>query len=497
MKQNNSLPAPLRGDNYAIIARGNHAHIYPGKLVQTETLQEMQALQTPGKVVTFLAPSRLMQEAGRTAIGDEPVLAFVSDTHDVRYHTREKLSCILKQHGDDNFSLGAPMLSMSDDTYTEKVREIQNHIRGGDTCQAVLARHFISPITGMDPEKTPLALLYRLLMIRGTYMTALFRTPETSYLYASPERHLTIRDGRATTNPIAGTMKIGDSETFQSRLEQFAFHNEKEAKELAMLLDEGTKIIAEFCPHGEIEGPFLRETGAVIHTEYRISGKVVSGIHVIDALRKTLNAPTLTGSPINQACEIIARLEEVSRGYYGGIFGVYKNSGNIDTAIAIRGAALDHKNSTLTQSAGAGITLDSDACAEAEETKSKSAGVRRVLTNVITEAHPLHLSPTYARVLERRMRILRNTHLNSFLMRKQATLELSPELMGKKVTVINFDDNFAHILGVMIQSLGAEVSVVPYKEYIPSEDILVFGGGPGDINDTGDLKMNRLREILE
>ena len=81
-------------------------------------------------------------------------------------------------------------------------------------------------------------------------------------------------------------------------------------------------------------------------------------------------------------------------------------------------------------------------------------------------------------------------------MRTQETLEPSPELMGKKVTVINFDDNFAHILGVMIQSLGAQVKVVSYKEYEPGEDILVFGGGPGDINDTDDAKMNRLREIL-
>ncbi len=142
---------------------------------------------------------------------------------------------------------------MSDDVYGKKVREIQNHIRNGDICQAVLARHFISPVTGMNPEKTSLGMLQRLLMIRGTYMTALFRTSEASYLYASPERHLTIRDGRATTNPIAGTMKIGRPETFEERLEQFAFRNEKEAKELAMLLDEGTKIIAEFCPHGEIE----------------------------------------------------------------------------------------------------------------------------------------------------------------------------------------------------------------------------------------------------
>lgn len=84
-------------------------------------------------------------------------------------------------------------------------------------------------------------------------MTALFQTEGTSYLYASPERHLTIKNGRATINPIAGTMKIGNPETFEDRLEDFALRDEKEARELAMLLDEGTKIIAEFCPHGEIK----------------------------------------------------------------------------------------------------------------------------------------------------------------------------------------------------------------------------------------------------
>ncbi|MCB9807194.1 hypothetical protein H6768_04915 [Candidatus Peribacteria bacterium] len=63
MKPNNSLPVSLRGENYAIIAKGNHAHIYPGELVKVATLEEMKALQTPGKMVTFLTPSRLMQEA--------------------------------------------------------------------------------------------------------------------------------------------------------------------------------------------------------------------------------------------------------------------------------------------------------------------------------------------------------------------------------------------------------------------------------------------------
>lgn len=49
----------------------------------------------------------------------------------------------------------------------------------------------------------------------------------------------------------------------------------------------------------------------------------------------------------------------------------------------------------------------------------------------------------------------------------------------------------------MIQSLGCEVNVVGYKEYEKQkQDILVFGGGPGNINDMDDPKMNRLREIL-
>ncbi len=58
----------------------------------------------------------------------------------------------------------------------------------------------------------------------------------------------------------------------------------------------------------------------------------------------------------------------------------------------------------------------------------------------------------------------------------------------------------------MMESLGAKVKVEDYDDYrsivdptlpdIRNEDILVFGGGPGDINDVTDEKMNQLREIL-
>jgi 2-amino-4-deoxychorismate synthase len=494
MKQN-TLPSSLRGENYAIIAQGNHARIYPGELVRAATLEEMKSLQTPGKVVTFLTPSSTMREAGREAIGDEPILAFVSKTQDIQYVTKEKLLNMLSMHGDNNFSVWEFIPDVWDERLREKVAKAQDYIRNGDICQVVLARNYSAPIHGLT-ETTPLSALARLLQIRWTYMTALFRTPEHAYAYASPERHLTIRNNRATVNPIAGTMKIGDEETFDERLTEFLMQDEKERQELTMLLDEWTKMIARFCPHGHIKWPFLRETGAVIHTEYIIAGKVVSGTHVIDALRSTLNAPTLTGSPINEAAKIIARLEEITRGYYGWVFGIYRNHGNLDSAIAIRGVHLDFSQETATVTAGAGITQWSQPQKEADETRNKAKGNISVLSGNFQQ-RPAMLHPMQKKRHERAMQLARNEFLSRFHFWEQAKLEPCPELLWKEITILNFEDDFAYILGVMMESLGCKVSVVGYDEYEKqNHDMLVFGGGPGDINDFENPKMNRLREII-
>jgi 2-amino-4-deoxychorismate synthase len=503
MKQN-TLPSSLRGENYAIIAQGNHARIYPGELVRAATIEEMKSLQTPWKVVTFLTPSSTMREAGRESIGEEAILAYVSSSKDVQYVTREKLFKMLTTHGDDNFSLGEFIPNVWDEQYREKVVEAQNHIKNGDICQVVLARNFSAPITGLT-ETTPLAILARLLQIRWTYMTALFRTSDHAYAFASPERHLTIRNNRATVNPIAGTMKIDDEETFDERLTEFLMQDEKERQELTMLLDEGTKMIARFCPHGHIEWPFLRETGAVIHTEYIIAGKIVPRTHAIDALRRTLNAPTLTGSPIHEAAKIIARLEEITRGYYGWVFGVYRNHGNLDSAIAIRGVHLDFGKEIATITAGAGITQESQPQNEADETRNKTRWNISVLSGDFHQ-RPAILHSMQKKRHERAIQLARNAFLSRFHFWEQSKLEPCPELLWKEITILNFEDDFAYILWVMMESLGARVQVEDYDDYrsivdptlpdMRSEDILVFGGGPGDINDFSDGKMKRLREIL-
>ena len=65
-----------------------------------------------------------MREAGREVIGNEPILAIVSDARKVQYFTKKKLRDIIDLHGND-FHIGEETPSMSDDAYIQKVREIQ------------------------------------------------------------------------------------------------------------------------------------------------------------------------------------------------------------------------------------------------------------------------------------------------------------------------------------------------------------------------------------
>ena len=78
--------------------------------------------------------------------------------------------------------------------------------------------------------------------------------------------------------------------------------------------------MARICEAGgRVDGPFLQEMARLAHTEYIIEGP--SRRDPRDILRETMFAPTVTGSPLENACRVIARYEPHGRGYYGGVAG--------------------------------------------------------------------------------------------------------------------------------------------------------------------------------
>lgn len=245
----------------------------------------------------------------------------------------------------------------------------------------------------------------------------------------------------------------------------------------------------------------------MIHTEYRLVGKRKKDLDSLDALRQTLHAPTLVGSPEESASHIIQKYENQSRGYYGGEIGILKPDGTLDTAILIRMAHI-RKNGDVTIQAGAGLKLDSNPLKEAQECQAKKSGMERAITGAGGESFE---DARYLRYLLNDPKIQtlltsRNQFLSQFHFENQSDspTDFCPELIGKKVRIINFRDDFSHTLGRMIRSLGATVIVEDYQKIGDpeldnirlNEDILIFGGGPGDINDFANPKMNRLREII-
>jgi anthranilate synthase component 1 len=115
----------------------------------------------------------------------------------------------------------------------------------------------------------------------------------------------------------------------------------------------------------------------VMHIVSGVVGHLEEGKDALDLFGATFPAGTLVGAPKVKAMELIAGLEPVPRGLYGGTVGYFAKNGNMDQAITIR-SLIFHRDEYSFQ-AGAGIVADSVPQKEYEEVLAKSAILRRAL----------------------------------------------------------------------------------------------------------------------
>jgi len=484
---------------YAIIEKNEKVTYYEGKLYELEGLDELQGLRNSSEYpLVFVNPFRTIRERGSRfqAKGEEPILVIEADI--VKTFAREQFLENLKRKTQGQIIELREEIkpSVSDEEFSRQVQQIKDEeISGGNVSQVVLSRKFHGQIKNMNTKIYHLIYM-RLLKLRGQYMTFLFNNADKyAFIGASPECHIRIQDGEVTMNPIAGTLKKSNSTSSKKELENF-LKDPKEINELFQVLDEELKMMAKICPRGgKIVGPKLRETGAVIHTEYELVGKNDGSKKAIEILRETLHAPTLTGSPIESAGRIINHYEGF-RVYYGGQYGVYKSNGDLDSAIFIRTARLLINGEFMVQ-AGAGIVKDSIPLKEAEETRAKANGFlnalkdTRVGDNYLTEVNPAWLENLLKK---------RNAHLSSFHLERQTKHKKATSLKGLRVMIVNNEDNFALILAHMAGHLGCQAEVVDTFQFNLDEiesDIIILGPGPGDINDINNPRMIKLLLITE
>ncbi|HLR28654.1 MAG TPA: chorismate-binding protein [Ruania sp.] len=389
-------------------------------------------------------------------------------------------------------------------------RVIDDEIGRGEGANFVIRRDFHGR-TEEHPARAVAGWMRRLLLTESNaYWTFALYTPGLCAVGATPERHVSRVAEVVTMNPISGTLRHGPHGAGVEEVLAFLY-DAKESEELVMVVDEELKMMCAACPDGgRMRGPYLKRMSHLTHTEYVLQGRCE--LDPREILRLTMFAPTVTGSPMGNACTVITRHESSSRGYYSGVLARFtptRQGYDLDAPILIRTAYVDGAGNVRVP-VGATLVRHSDPDSEVAETHAKAAGILTALgagprqyaqttgcAPGTSRAEPEATDAAVASWDDPRLdRALaeRNEHLAEFWRQPQR----STAAQRGTALVIDCGDDFTTMLAHQLRHLGFEASVCHWKDAAPaaSHDLVVFGPGPGDPTDLSDPRIIRLRELI-
>lgn len=387
-----------------------------------------------GHDLLALVPYRQIVERGFVAPDDgAPLLALAIEQQD-----KAPLSQVLDRIPEHPVVVGHSDFDIDDEEYARLAAGIiSEEIGQGAGANFVLKRNLLVQLHDYSIN-TALTLFRRLLeREKGAYWTFLVNTGEQVFIGATPERHISVQDSLAVMNPISGTYRYeANGPSLDAVMEFLA--DTKESDELYMVVDEELKMMARICPEGgQVQGPYLKEMARLAHTEYLISG--ITDRDPREILAETMFAPTVTGSPLENACRVIQRYEPAGRRYYSGVAALVSTDATgrrqLDSAILIRTAEIS-PDGALAAGTGATIVRHSNPASEAAETRSKAAG----LLSVLTTRRELRSHPRVTEALASR-----NTGIGTFWL-GHGSVESAVNLAGRTALVVDAEDTFTALL---------------------------------------------------
>jgi phenazine biosynthesis protein phzE len=486
----------LAAEPYALLRRegAEHLELFTGPITTAATTADIPL--EPGRATIALMPHRQITERGFATVDDgAPLLCLVSGPP--RSVTLADALAALPDQTGEVVDFG---FDVADAEYAGIVgRVLAEEIGRGEGSNFVIHRTRQARVA--DQRRVALACLRRLLLGEtGAYWTFLVHTGAEYFVGASPERHVSSQDGLVMMNPISGTYRHPAAGPDRAGLLDF-LRDPKEVNELAMVLDEELKMMAVVADGGgQVVGPYLKEMAHLAHTEYLLAGR--GSLDVRDVLRETMFAPTVTGSPIENACRVIARHEQRGRGYYGGVAAILDHdeagTPRLDSTILIRTARIGAGLARV--SVGATLVRDSTPDAEVAETHAKAAGVLAALGLVPTAAAQPGPAPVRLADDPEVLAALagRNERLSPFWLADRSLRQGPRPFEGRSCLIVDAEDTFTGMLAHMLRSLGMTVVLRAYHEKggVSDADLVVAGPGPGDPADPGLASASALRAVI-
>ena len=487
---------------FALVRRegADHVDLFTGAVRAVDRLADVPlAIDATGPRTLALVPYRQVAERGFACVDDGVPLECL----EIDRHERVDLAEVLDVLPDVPVVTSGAAFDVTDEEYAATVgRVLAEEIGRGEGANFVVHRTLRAAVQG-PPLVAALAALRRLLVReRGAYWTFLVHTGTRILVGASPERHVSVDDGLVMMNPISGTFRHGGAGADRAALLRF-LADPKEVEELYMVLDEELKMMATVAEHGgQVVGPYLKEMSHLAHTEYLLAGRGTKDVR--EVLRETMFAPTVTGSPMENACRVIARHERTGRRYYAGVLALlgHDDAGRqtLDAPILIRTAEIS-PDGELRVPVGATLVRHSTAAGEVAETHAKAAGVLAALG--LGPQAPTPGSGPAPRLADdpevRAALAARNAPLARFwLDQRPADAPGRPGLAGRRALIVDGEDTFTGMLAHQLGALGLAVEVRPWHVTGPVDayDLVVVGPGPGDPDSRDDPKMVAMRRLL-
>ena len=263
--------------------------------------------------------------------------------------------------------------NMSPEGYMDIVRKGKEYIAAGDVFQVVLSQRYTADYAGR-----PLDAYRQLRRINPSPFLFYLNFEPATFLGASPEVLVRVRNGEVTIRPIAGTRPRGATPEEDLALEKELLADEKERAEHLMLLDLGRNDVGRSAKLGSVhptETFIIERFSHVMHITSNVVGELRDDLTPLDAMLGGFPAGTLSGAPKIRAMEIIDELEVSARGPYAGTIGYFGADGEFDSCIGLRMAVV--KDGKVHTQAGAGIVHDSDPQAELDECGAKSRAIKQ------------------------------------------------------------------------------------------------------------------------
>lgn len=461
-------------------------------LAAFDDLSQIQAEQrAKGRWGTLVvAPYRQIAERGFTVKDDhKPTLALCVD----EYQTLP-LEAAMAALPEAQVHLRDCAFTPDDAAYADIVdRVIRQEIGTGEGSNFVIKRTLVGGLDAYD-DRVGLMIFRNLLrQERGAYWTFFIRMRGITFVGASPELHIKLQAKNVTMTPISGTYRFPALGPTQEGVLEF-LQNGKEEDELSMVLDEELKMMTDICSADvRAYGPYLIQMSRLAHVGYRIEG--TTELPVAEILKRSMFAPTVVGSPLENATRVIARYETCGRSYYSGLAAIVEEDEagpRLDSAILIRTAEIEN-DGKLAIGVGATLVRESDPQSETKETAAKAAALQNAIGG--GSLADLTKKDAVAQSLGRW-----SGRLSSFWLGEQACARRPVSRRGEAtaIAILDNEDAFTSMLQYLLRELGLDVRVESYATIgeVRDSELLVVGPGPGDPCKLTDPRVAASRRLM-